>query len=194
MSDAEGKLERWRHRLQEVDVDVVYLPGIVNRSANALSRLGSDAAEPTELDEDIPTLLVIAPNRDSEEQSGTMTHSVAAPTPDEQASQVTDPTNEWDSSEEAIDGDEDLLTSESDIVEVSEPPFPVAVSPSEFLLHNRIMLTAGPSSTSPINRCRRSSLMPTVFSVACQKSTGLARRWSLLNCDGRFSTWATTNR
>lgn len=68
MSDAEVKLARLRFRLQEFYFDVVYCSGIVNRATDALSCLDSDAVEPTELDDDTPTLPVIASNQDSEEQ------------------------------------------------------------------------------------------------------------------------------
>lgn len=64
MNYVEGKLARWRPRLQESDFDVMYRPGILNRAVDALWRLDSDATEPAELNDEIPTLSVIASNLD----------------------------------------------------------------------------------------------------------------------------------
>lgn len=60
MSEADWKLARWGFILEEFDLDVVSRSGIFNRAAAALSRLDSDAAEPTEIHDDIPKLPVIA--------------------------------------------------------------------------------------------------------------------------------------
>lgn len=79
MSDAEGKLALWLLRLQECDLDVVYRQGILNRTAEALSCLDYDAAEPTVLEDEIPTLPVIASNRENERQGGIPSNP--APTP-----------------------------------------------------------------------------------------------------------------
>jgi len=55
MTDAKGKLERWRLRLSAFDYDVVHLPGVKHQAADALSRLETDT---NPIDDDLPLLVV----------------------------------------------------------------------------------------------------------------------------------------
>ncbi len=58
MSEAKGKLARWRLRLQEMDFEVVHRPGIVHRAADALSRLLTEGEDESPLDDEVPVLVV----------------------------------------------------------------------------------------------------------------------------------------
>jgi RNase H-like domain found in reverse transcriptase len=61
LADAQGRLERWRLRLQEFDFEVLYLPEISHHAADIMSRLPSPdptLSEPTDpVDTDIPCFL-----------------------------------------------------------------------------------------------------------------------------------------
>ena len=58
LSDATGRLARWRLRLADYDYTVEHRRGIVHQAADALSRLPSDGMDETPLDDEIPLFLV----------------------------------------------------------------------------------------------------------------------------------------
>lgn len=55
MNELEGKLTRCRLRLKEFEFGVTYRPGIVNRAADSLSRLDSQANVTTPVDYEVRT-------------------------------------------------------------------------------------------------------------------------------------------
>jgi hypothetical protein len=62
LADAQGRLTRWRLRLQEFDFEVLYLPGKSHHAADIMSHLQSTEptlSEPTDpVDTDIPCFVV----------------------------------------------------------------------------------------------------------------------------------------
>jgi hypothetical protein len=58
LSDAKGRLARWRLRLLELDYEVQYHPGVLHHGADMMSRLRSEdpaIAEPTQaVDTEVP--------------------------------------------------------------------------------------------------------------------------------------------
>jgi len=58
LSDASGKLQRWRLRLLEFEFDVVHRPGIKHQAADALSRLNTQGEDEEPLEDEVPTLLI----------------------------------------------------------------------------------------------------------------------------------------
>lgn len=77
---------------------------------------------------------MIAYNRGREEKGGALSNSATNHATGEQSTRGDAPEGTRNSSDDAIDDEEDLLPLESDIVKIPGLRFPVAVSPSEFLV------------------------------------------------------------
>lgn len=58
LADASGRLMRWRLRLSDFDYEVKHRAGVKHQAADTLSRLRTDGADTSLLDDAIPTLLV----------------------------------------------------------------------------------------------------------------------------------------
>ena len=58
LSDAQGRLARWRLRLAEFDFKVEYHPGSAHHAADALSRLPHQPVPEQPIDLDIPVLVL----------------------------------------------------------------------------------------------------------------------------------------
>lgn len=58
MSDATGKMEIWRLRLSELELDVVHRAGVKHQAAEALSRLPFSGDDETTIEDEIPLLWV----------------------------------------------------------------------------------------------------------------------------------------
>ena len=56
LTDASGKLQRWRLRLAEFSFEVVHRPGRVHQAADALSRLPTTDVDTEPIDDDLPTV------------------------------------------------------------------------------------------------------------------------------------------
>ena len=67
LSDASGRLQRWRLRLADFEYDVVHRAGIKHQAADALSRMPTDGSDQTPLDDAIPTLAVEASHTERSE-------------------------------------------------------------------------------------------------------------------------------
>ena len=59
LSDASGRLQRWRLRLQPFEYDIVHRPGVKHQAADALSRLPTTGTDQTDLDDEIPTVAAV---------------------------------------------------------------------------------------------------------------------------------------
>ena len=62
LSDAQGRLARWRLRLAEFTFKVEYHPGIAHHAADAMSRLPHQAIPSEPIEEDIPVCATTAPS------------------------------------------------------------------------------------------------------------------------------------
>ena len=58
MTDASGRLARWRLRLLEYDFEVQYKPGVTHYAADMMSRCDTPAGDPQEVDDEIPCFSV----------------------------------------------------------------------------------------------------------------------------------------
>jgi hypothetical protein len=58
LSDAQGRLARWRLRLAEFTFKVEYHPGVAHHAADAMSRLPHQAVPSDPIEEDIPVCAV----------------------------------------------------------------------------------------------------------------------------------------
>ena len=58
LSDATGRLQRWSLRLQQFEYVINHRPGVQHRAADALSRLATTGLDQTEIDDDLPVLMV----------------------------------------------------------------------------------------------------------------------------------------
>ena len=56
LSDASGRLQRWRLRLQEFTYDIQYRPGAQHKAADAVSRLSTTGHDDEPIDDDLPVL------------------------------------------------------------------------------------------------------------------------------------------
>ncbi len=64
VSNAEGRLAKWRLRLAEFDFDVIYRPGIKHQVFDALSRIETTGGECSILEDSVPCLRAfLVPNR-----------------------------------------------------------------------------------------------------------------------------------
>jgi len=61
LSDASGRLMRWRLRLADFDYEVKHRAGIKHQAADTLSRIRTNGEDTSDLDDAIPTLLVSDP-------------------------------------------------------------------------------------------------------------------------------------
>lgn len=59
LSDASGRLQRWRLRLQPFEYDIVHRPGVKHQAADAMSRLNTTGTDQTDLDDEIPTVAAV---------------------------------------------------------------------------------------------------------------------------------------
>jgi hypothetical protein len=60
LSDAKGRLARWRHRLAEFDFQMEYSPGANHHAADDMSRLPQQPVRDDAIDVEIPVLTVEA--------------------------------------------------------------------------------------------------------------------------------------
>ena len=57
LSDATGRLQRWRLRLQQFEYVINHCPGVQHRAADAVSRLATTGLDQTEIDDDLSVLM-----------------------------------------------------------------------------------------------------------------------------------------
>jgi RNase H-like domain found in reverse transcriptase len=82
LSDAQGRLARWRLRLSEFTFKVEYHPGAAHHTADALSRLPHQAVPPDPIEEEIPVCSVSAQaNRTSVTRDITCAFEESSPSP-----------------------------------------------------------------------------------------------------------------
>jgi hypothetical protein len=85
LSDAQGRLARWRLRLSEFTFKVEYHPGAAHHAADALSRLPHQAIPPDPIEEEIPVCSVSAQaNRTSVTRDNPCAFEESSPSPIEE--------------------------------------------------------------------------------------------------------------
>jgi hypothetical protein len=93
LSDAQGRLERWRLRLSEFTFKVEYHPGAAHHAADALSRLPHQAVPPEPIEDEIPVRSISAQTtRNSITQDNPCSFEESSPSPIEEVPVV--PTSE----------------------------------------------------------------------------------------------------
>ena len=96
LANASGRLARWRLRLQEFDFEVVHRAGSVHMAPDAMSRLPTDGADDSELNDDVPVLVIsdTADRTEAASRPRTDVRRVSGPVgPEVTHSPTSDPTN-----------------------------------------------------------------------------------------------------
>ena len=74
LSDATGRLDRWRLRLAEFDYVCEYRPGVENNVADGVSRLGTTGGDTGPVEDEVPCFLITPSGQDLSDEDENAGH------------------------------------------------------------------------------------------------------------------------